>query len=173
MPQFLIDLQRNLKGIWSRLDGGQRLIIGAVMFVAVLGLGAILWFAGQPSYVVAFQTQNGTDLAEAKRVLSQAAIPFRADDSGQGLLVERALFGAARSAITEGGLTDREDRTSIGGTIIEDAETKRFRLDGAARAIAEKAIVTLDGVQAATVVATRPKRAPFVSVDADVKPSAT
>ncbi len=172
MPQFLVDLQRNLKGIWSRLDGSQRLIVAAVMLAAVVGLGGILWYAGQPSYVVVFEAQNGADLREAKRVLSQANIPFVPDETGQSLRVERGRYGVARSAILEGGLDAREDRTSIGGTIIEDAETKRFRLDGASRAQAEKAIATLDGVQAATVVATRPRRSSFVSNDADVRPSA-
>ncbi len=60
MPQFLVDLQRNLKGIWSRLDGGQRLIVAAVLATAVVGLSAILWFAGQPAYVVAFEGAEET-----------------------------------------------------------------------------------------------------------------
>jgi flagellar biosynthesis/type III secretory pathway M-ring protein FliF/YscJ len=173
MPQFLIDLQNNLKGIWSRLDGGQRLIVVAVMSVAVIGLGAILWFAGQPAYVVVFSAKNGADLREAKRLLSQANVPFVPDETGQSLRVERDRYGAARSAILEGGLDASEDRSLLGGTIIEDSETKRFRLDNAARALAEHAIATLEGVQSATVVATRPRRSAFVDGDNDVHPSAT
>src|SRR5262245_1531503 len=172
MPQFLTDLQKNLKGIWSRLDGGQRLIVVAVTSVAVIGLCAILWFAGQPTYVVALSAKSGADLREAKRLLSQANVPFVPDETGQSLRVERDRYGAARSAILEGGLDAGEDHSLLGGTIIEDAETKRFRLDNAARALAEQAIATLEGVQSATVVATRPRRSPFVDGDS-VHPSAT
>lgn len=172
MPQFLADLQRNLKGIWSRLDGGQRLIVAAVVMAAVVGFGAIVWFAGQPNYVTVYQAKSGTDLTEAKRALSQIGVPFQSDESGRGLLVERARYNDARSAIVGAGLDAAEDRTAIGGTMIEDAETKRFRLDAASRAQAEQAISTLEGVASATVVATRPRRSSFVSADRDVRPSA-
>ncbi|HEU4419038.1 MAG TPA: flagellar M-ring protein FliF C-terminal domain-containing protein, partial [Planctomycetota bacterium] len=37
-----------MKGIWSRLDGGQRLVVAAALFATLTGLGAIVWFARQP-----------------------------------------------------------------------------------------------------------------------------
>ncbi|HZN38974.1 MAG TPA: flagellar M-ring protein FliF C-terminal domain-containing protein [Planctomycetota bacterium] len=35
-----------LKGSWSRLHGGQRLVVAAVLFATLAGLGGIVWFAG-------------------------------------------------------------------------------------------------------------------------------
>ena len=84
MRQFLTELQKNLSGIWSRLDGGQRLIVASVMLAAVVGLSAILWFAGQPSYVTVLEPASSEEMRTAKRVLSQAGVPTIPDDTGRG-----------------------------------------------------------------------------------------
>src|SRR5204863_6487557 len=104
MRQFLSDLRNNLKGIWGRLDGGQRLVVVAVLLASAVGLGAMLWYAAQPSYVTVFEATTGEELRDAKRLLTQAGVPFVPDDSGQSLKVERGRFAAASSAIFEGGL---------------------------------------------------------------------
>ncbi|MGE3171511.1 MAG: flagellar M-ring protein FliF C-terminal domain-containing protein [Planctomycetota bacterium] len=173
MRAFLNDFYVNLRGIWTRLDGGQRLVVTSVMLAAMVGLGALLWFAGQPSYVIALESTSGEELRDARRLLGQAGVTMVADDSGRGILVERSELGKARSVLIEGGLLDRNSRSFLDGSIVEDAETKRFKLDAAARGQTEAAIAALDGVRGVTVTASRPTRSPFLDRDAASQPRAT
>lgn len=173
MRQFLGELQKNLSGIWSRLDGSQRLIVGSVMLAAVVGLSAILWFAGQPSYVTVLEPATSEDMRNAKRVLSQAGVPTIPDDTGRGLLVDRSHYGMARNALIEGGLLDKSQRGLLDSSLVEDADTKRFKLEAATRAQAESAIAALAGVQGATVTASKPKRSVFRDRDNETAPQAT
>jgi hypothetical protein len=65
---------------------------------------------------------------------------------------------------------------SVGGglSLIEDAETKQWKLDAASRQSVVSAIQQLDGVMQATVTATKPRRqAAFRDRDDENKPSAT
>ena len=47
--QTLRDVLGQVKGIWRRLDGGQRFVVAAVLFAAIASVGSIAWFAGQPA----------------------------------------------------------------------------------------------------------------------------
>lgn len=173
MRQFLSELQKNLAGIWARLDGGQRLIVMSVMAAAMVGLGAILWFAGQPSYVSVFEPSTSEEMRDAKRVLSQAGVPTVPDETGRGILVDRSHFGQARSALIEGGLMDKNQSSLLDASLLMDADTKRFKLEAATRAQTEAAITALAGVLGATVTASRPKRAVFLDQEAGSQPQAT
>lgn len=88
MRQFFSDFQKNMQGIWSRLDGGQRLIVGAVLTASIVGLLGMVYYAGQPNYVSVFEAQSGDELKEAKRLLQSAGIAVVPDASGMGLKVE-------------------------------------------------------------------------------------
>ena len=173
MRVFLGELQQNLKGIWSRLDGGQRLVVGAVTGAVALGLMAMVWFASQPSYVVAFTGSSGDDMREAKRVLAQSSVQFVPDDSGRSLMVERKFYSVAQNALFEGGLIEGKQTSILEGSFIEDAATKKWRIDNALRAIAESAVADLDGIVAVKITASRPKRSPFRNQDAATAPRAT
>lgn len=45
----LRDVLVQMKGIWSHLEGGQKLVVAAVLFATLAGLGGIVWF-GRPGY---------------------------------------------------------------------------------------------------------------------------
>ena len=173
MRHFFSELQKNLAGIWARLDGGQRLIVLSVMAAAMVGLGAILWFAGQPSYVTVLEPASSEEMRDAKRVLSQAGVPTVPDETGRGILVDRSRYGLARSALIEGGLLDKSQRGLLDSSLVEDADTKRFKLEAATRSQTEAAIASLAGVQSATVTASRPKRAVFLDQEAGSQAQAT
>jgi flagellar biosynthesis/type III secretory pathway M-ring protein FliF/YscJ len=79
-------------------------------------------------------------------------------------------------AIAKEGLMGASSSPAIGGglSLVEDAETKAWRLDAASRAGAEAAIQQLEGVVQATVTASRPRKmAAFRDRDAENRPSAT
>jgi flagellar M-ring protein FliF len=159
MKNLVQDVLAQMKGIWSRLDGGQRLVVSAVALATVVGLGTIVWFAGRPSYETVFTAKTNDEIARAKSALQRVGVSYNVDDSGRAFRVERGKIGLANMAIAEEGLLGMQTPTIGGGTsLIEDAETKSFKLDAASRAQAAAAIQALDGVLGATVTASRPRR---------------
>lgn len=174
MRNLFHDVLTQIKAIWSRLDAGQRFVVSAVALATLAGLGAIVWFAGQPSYETVFTATNNDDISRAKKALSQAGIAYKVGP-GRSFLVERGKIDLANMAIAEEGLLGMSN-PSIGGGLglIEDAETKAYKLDAASRASAASAIQQLEGVLQATVTASRPrKQAAFRDRDEQQRPSAT
>ena len=174
MRTFANDTITQVKGIWARLDAGQRMVVSAVLLATVAGLGGILWFAGQPSYETVYTARGAEDIKQVQQALQKAGIAWTAGD-GSSFQVERSKVNLAHSAIKEAGLFT-SDAPSVGGglSLIEDAETKAWKLDAASRAQVVAAIQALDGVAQATVTASRPRRqAAFRDRDAEQKPSAT
>ncbi len=175
MRNVMNDILSQSKGIWSRLDAGQRFVVTAVTVATIVGLGAIVWFAGQPSYETVFTSKSGEEIGRAKTALQSAGVTFEPGDDGRTLRVERRKIGLANQAIIEAGLTGGETAAVGGGfSLIEDAETKAYKLDAATRGSVVAAILQLEGVLQVTVTASRPRaRAAFRDRDADQKPTAT
>ncbi|MFN6194016.1 MAG: hypothetical protein ACK5BN_09370 [Planctomycetota bacterium] len=169
------DVITQIKGIWNRLDGGQRLVVSAVTAATVAGLAAIVWFAGRPSYETVFTARSNEDIERVERALQQAGVAWLVGP-GRSFLVERAKIDLASMAIAKEGLMGASSSPAIGGglSLVEDAETKAWRLDAASRAGAEAAIQQLEGVVQATVTASRPRKvAAFRDRDAENRPRAT
>lgn len=159
MRNFLQDVTTQLRGIWARLEGPQRLVVSAVTLATLVGLGAIVWFAGQPSYEVVFSATSGDETARAQQALQKAGMSWQLDDSGMRLMVDRDKVGQARAAIAgEGLMGTREVSLDTSGSFIEDAATKKWRLNNATRAQAEQAILKLGGVHSVTVTGSKPDR---------------
>ena len=104
MRQFIQDLTTQMRGIWARLEGPQRLVVAAVLLATFVGLGGIVWFAGQPSYEVVFSATSGEETARVQQALQKAGLSWQLDDSGMRVLVERNKVGQAKSAIAGEGL---------------------------------------------------------------------
>lgn len=175
MRNFFADLWTQLKGIWTRLDGSQRLVVGAVMAAAVVGLSAMMWFAGRPSYEVVFAGSSADEVRDARKALSQAGVPFISDDSGMTILVDHSRLAVANAILVDGGLRTANAGGAGSGiaSVMEDSETKAANLDDKRRGQAEQAIRGLDGVVQVSILATRPKRSPFRNRDEENKPRAT
>lgn len=175
MRSFLNDVLLQLKGIWSRLDGGQRLIVSAVLAATVVGLGGIVWYAGRPSYEAVFTANTQEESSQMQQALGQAGVGYTMTDDGRTFLVERSKVGMANQAKLKAGLTSRSDPV-VGGasSLMDDAETKAWKLALAASAQAENAILGLEGVAWVKVTASKPRRtSAFRDRDAEQKPSAT
>ena len=67
MRQFFSDILVQMRGIWARLESQQRFVVGAILLATVAGLGAMVWYAGKPSYEVVFTSASSDDLTKAAR----------------------------------------------------------------------------------------------------------
>jgi flagellar biosynthesis/type III secretory pathway M-ring protein FliF/YscJ len=175
MRFFLNEILAQLKGIWNRLDGGQRLVVSAVMVATIAGLGVVVWFAGQPSYETVIHAKTNEEILQVQQALQKAAISWHVADDGTTFQVERGKVGLANMALRQAGLNGTASTSITSGTsLIDDAETKAWKLDAASRAQAESAIAQLDGVASVRVAASRPRRtAAFQDRDSETRPSAT
>lgn len=159
MRQVLTDVTAQLKAIWSRLEAPQRLVVSAVLLATVVGFGVVVWYAGQPSYGVVYRATSGEELVRAEKALTSVGITPRAGRDGLSLEVERADASEAMAAIAKAGLKGEQvPGLDIGGSMMEDANTRQWRLDKVSRAQAKLAIEKLEGVLDADVSASRPRR---------------
>jgi flagellar M-ring protein FliF len=175
MRTFFNELLVQLKGIWNRLDGGQRLIVMAVMAATVVGLGAIVWYAGRPSYEAVFTASTADEINQMQQALSREGVGYQIADDGRTFKVERAKVGLANMALQKAGLTSAAE-PQVGGasSIMDDAATKAYKLAQASVGLAERAIQGLEGVSWVKVTAFKPTRVTaFRDRDGENKPSAT
>ncbi|MCA8942595.1 MAG: hypothetical protein KDB80_08580, partial [Planctomycetes bacterium] len=173
MPTFLSELVSQLRGIWSRLDGGQRMTIVAVALAAVVGLGGIVWFAGQPDYVTVHTAVDSAEFTEASQAVTSAGVGVKTD--GMSILVERSQASQAYAALMSAGVTGESDPDrGLGDSGLASGrlETEdRLRVQYNLRA--KKQVERLDGVLSAYVTSHKPKRSVYSSLDEETRPGAS
>ncbi len=162
MPTFLAEIISQLKTIWARLDGGQRMTIGAVLLATTIGLGAIVWYAGQPDYQTVYSSEDPMALAEAEALLVSSGIPYRTN--GLRLEVDRDDASAASTSLRAGGaLSQKSDAGSGLGGLTASGEEKKRRLWEQKERHAELALRAMAGVSKAMVRGSKPKRHTFTT----------
>lgn len=173
MRNFLGDFSAQLKGIWSRLDGGQRLVVVSVLLATLAGIGGMVWFAGRPSYETVYTASNAEDAKAAQRALQDVNIPYV--PNGLSFQVERSKAVEAGLAIQGAGLANGGSAGAAGASsIIDDADTRAWKLVLQSIARAESAVGGLVGVAGARITASPAKRMrAFVDRDRESRPTAT
>lgn len=175
MRTFLNDFLIQLKAIWARLDGGQRLVVVAVLGATVVGLGGIVWYAGRPSYEAVFKASNAEEIKQMQSALQQATISYVIAEDGMTFTVERSKVGMAQLAKNKAGLGGKSE-PALGGvsSLMDDAQTKAFNLAQKSSAIAQDAIMELQGVVAVKINFNKPtKTNAYRDSAAQNRPSAT
>lgn len=175
MPRFLVDLLGQFRGVWARLDAGQRWLMASVLGLTLVGLGGMMWMAGRPDYQLVVEAVDPREIAAAVRSLTQAGVPFERD--GRGIAVPRALLQEARSVLFESGVavgggasTDNEDLLT---RFTLDRDARKDQLDAKNRSRAERAVLQIEGVTSATVTSSLPRRSVYQSLDAETQPRAS
>jgi flagellar M-ring protein FliF len=173
MPDFLAELLAQIRSIWSRLDAGQRTVIGAVVLGVLAGLGAIVWFAGRPDYQILLTTEDPAEFAQATGALDGKTIAYKLD--GRSILVDSRVHREAHAALFGSGVLGGEASTldsGLGGVTL-DSQSKQFLLQQKHRKLAEASLRQLAGVQRASITFSRPKRTPFRQDDTETQPRAS
>lgn len=113
MPTFLADISVHIKSIWSRLDSGQRLTIATVVAATVVGLGAMVWYAGQPSYDVLYTATDTASYDDAMQALDGGNIPRKT--KGLEISVPGEYREMARSVLRDAGVGVGSAKPPLGG----------------------------------------------------------
>ena len=171
MPQFLADILSQMKAIWMRLDGGQRLTIAVVLLATLVGIGAIVWYSSQPSLQV-IASGNNYDLAEVTKALEDERIPYT--QSGTQILVDRDLVGKAAAALSARNVqsSSGSDKSFLESMTSSAEDRAAIRLRQLQQQ-AEHALRGIHGVRDARVQASKPRRSAFRMNDKGNQPRAT
>ncbi|MCA8956714.1 MAG: hypothetical protein KDC87_11625 [Planctomycetes bacterium] len=158
MPSILSEILGQLRAIWSRLDAGQRLTIGAVLTVAAVGLGAIVWYAQQPDWVVI--SSRPETFSQAAEALESAGIKTKQD--GLKVMVSRQDYDRGLRALDSAGLrADSTSTKSVLDTLTSSAETNRARLWAARVNAIEAKIAKSRAISFVQITAAQPTRREF------------
>ena len=174
MPTFLSEILAQLKAIWARLDPGQRFVSIAVVVGALIGVGALVWFAGRPELRTVTTSEDGRVLAKAISALEQSSIAYVR--RGNELLVEAADAGRATSVLLTAGVAGSNGAAELDGSlgsVTMDSRSKEFVLAMKNRALAEAAVRTISGVAAVSIGFSRPKRLPYSATDDETQSRAS
>ena len=173
MPPFLAEILKQVGTIWKKLDASQRLVVGSVLTATVLGLVAIVWWAGRPEYEVIFVAEDARQLETAEQALVEDGIAYRVE--GRRILVDRGARTTAGTTLRGASLEVEPlaDEMSMLSSITLDSESRRRLQQKYDEREVEAALKRLPGVLEATVDAHRPPRSPFRSEDAARKPTAS
>ncbi|MHC5062359.1 MAG: flagellar M-ring protein FliF C-terminal domain-containing protein [Planctomycetota bacterium] len=173
MPVFLSEVLGQMKAIWARLDGGQRMTIVAVVFAALVGMGGIVWYAGQPDYIHGITIEDPSERVRAQASLEKSGVLFKV--SGDEIQVERGDYSRAWGALAAEGITGQVDpeRSDNISSVTLDSATRRDLLIAKKRDRAVHAVKKLRGVVDAYVTSDKPKRMPFKELDEETNPSST
>lgn len=161
MPEFVAEIYAQMKAIWARLDGGQRLTIGSVLLAAMVGLGGIVWYAAQPDWVVAFVDRRGNQIGDAESVLSQSGVGIKVE--GDRLLVRTEDLEAARRALAREGVAGAGE-AETGSLVTNITMDRDSRIDALAELNSRRArlaVLKIQGVIEADVRHIRAKSTPF------------
>ncbi len=170
MPPFLADILTQLKAISTRLDAGQRMTIAVVLLATFVGIGAIIWYSGQPTMTVLARGDSDY-LSEVEKVLQKEGVPYTI--VGERVMVDRGDNSRARSALNRGGvsvsgLDDKSFLDSMTSSAKDRAAARLVRLQQQAA----RALAGMHGVRDARVMASKPPRSPFRVNDRESEPRA-
>ncbi len=173
MPPFLADILKQVRGIWARLDGGQRTTIAAVLLATVAGLGVVVWYSGRSVEQVLFTARDPSELRQAERALSDAGIPFRSD--GSRLLVDSDRYVEAGSSLRAVDLDvpDLEREMSALGSVTLDTQSRKAVLERMQTQRLETNLRQMGGVRSARIEASRPPRTLYGALDGKNRPRAS
>ncbi|MEO0481520.1 MAG: hypothetical protein AAF196_18775 [Planctomycetota bacterium] len=159
MPEFLNQLIKQLRSIWSRMDLAQRLQIGSVALAAVVGLVAVVYYAGRPDDLVIHKASSIAELEEFTQQLTDQGIHYTVE--GLEVRVPRDDI-ANRERL--GGFDLPSDQTSLSellsglGSITADSGYRAAMLqDSQNRVLADK-LQAIEGIRRASVATSVPNR---------------
>lgn len=153
MPKFLLDLLTQAKAIWARLDGGQRMTIATVLLATAVGLGAIIWYAGQPSYVRLMAAESPEQFDEAMALLESG---FEPRNQGMVIEVPSHLRTQARAELRKKGVLNAKEEASLLTTGMPSARERAWGLWEKQKARAEAKIRGLPAVRDVSISASEP-----------------
>lgn len=172
MPPFIADFLSQIKAIWARLDAGQRLTIGVVVTATLVGMGAIIWFAGLPDYQTVFTSAEPRLVQRAAGALDQGGVAYKFE--GDSLSVESNSVDAARRALAAAGVNSGSSSGEQGelAAMTSDRATRMAALSRQMERETERKMMAIRGVLYAHVSHSKPKRSPYKALDHETQPRA-
>jgi flagellar M-ring protein FliF len=92
------------RAVWDRLSAGHKLILVLLCVLSVGAVAAVVMWAGEPDFVIAYTDLTAKDCAALISGLKDAGIPARVAEEGTAVMVPSARMHEARMAAAEKGI---------------------------------------------------------------------
>ena len=152
----------------------RNLLIGAVLLLAVVFFGSLIYWNSQPDFQVLFSNLSQEDAGEMVNKLKEKKIPFQLSSNGSSILVSREQVYDVRLALAAEGLPkgggvgfEVFDRTNLGATDF----VQKLNYQRAIQGELSRTIRQIKEVEQARVHVVTPKESLFL--DEQKKPSAS
>ncbi len=152
----------------------RNLLIGAVLLLALVFFGSLIYWNSQPDFQVLFSNLSQEDAGEMVNKLKEKKIPFQLSSNGTSILVSREQVYDVRLALAAEGLPkgggvgfEVFDRTNLGATDF----VQKLNYQRALQGELSRTIRQIKEVEQARVHVVTPKESLFL--DEQKKPSAS
>lgn len=165
MPKIVTDLLGRLKEVWGRFSAPVRWVIVLMAAALVIAVGIGL-YVNQDTYVVLYSGLDAKDAAAIGAKLDEAKIPHRPSGDGGTVLVPDSQKLTAKLAMAQAGLP--KGAAGPGFELFDDPKLtatdfdKRVNLVRARTGELQRSLMTLDGVESASVLLNNPEPSPFI-----------
>lgn len=143
-----------LSSFWSRLEGGQRVSLVALLVVVLGGLVAMGWWVSRPSYAVLYSGLSPEDAASVVEQIREKSIPYRLTSGGSTVEVPYEKLYDLRLQLAGRGLPNSSvvgfelfDRASFSASDLQNNINYQRALQGEL----ERTISTMEEVATARV----------------------
>ncbi|MGQ9629604.1 MAG: flagellar basal-body MS-ring/collar protein FliF [bacterium] len=173
MPEFLRRILEQLRGIWSRTNRNQRIILLASVAAVILFIVGMALWAGRVEYVILYDKMTAEEADKIRQELDKMGYPYIIE--GTILKVPAKQKDIINIRLAGKGLTPAQgivgfevfDRGAIGNLGVTDFE-RRVNFKRAIEGQLTRIIRSLDKVQDASVVVNLPEERVFLSEQAPV-----
>lgn len=159
---------------YRSLTPQQRSILVSVLLMSMIGVGIVVRWASQPSYVTLYSEINPSEMGQLVEKLDAAQISYRLQADGTTLQVTEADRDRARGELLKSGLPasgrpgfELFDKPDWGMTDFTQKVNYKRALEGEL----EKSLIQIKGVKSAKVHLTLPEKSPFRKNERDAEAS--
>ncbi|WP_053957441.1 flagellar basal-body MS-ring/collar protein FliF [Inediibacterium massiliense] len=174
MGNGLEQIKEQLNDFYKQLSKAQKIKIAVSGLLVVISMALLFYFTSKPEYVVLFNDITPKDRGEITQKLDEMAIPWKTNDAGSSILVQKEDKNKAQANLAVAGLPKEDfsyeqmlDNTSL--TMTNEERAKRFLI--AQKNELSSVIREIEGVKNAKVNLTVPEDTNFLMQDQKAKAS--
>jgi len=104
MQKYLVAFANQIKLVWNQLEFSQRLTIGLLSFIVLIGLIALGTWGARPDYQVLFSNLDAQDASKIISKLSEGKIPYRITGNGNTIMVPEKNVHETRILLANEGI---------------------------------------------------------------------
>ncbi len=157
-------ISETIRAFFEPLSTAQRTIFGLLVAILVVFLISVFYWTLKPEYSLLFGSMNPETASEVAGELEERGVPYRVEDSGRSIFVQRSQVHELRMKLASVGLAQSDvkgyelfDDSALGMTDFMQQVNRKRALEGEL----SRSISSLEQVEHSRVHLVLPERTPF------------